>query len=75
MVEINKEKFKELKQKLRENKITEDDFNLILNNINKIHQLQNVVELIERKIIKVKEETDNTVNKLNEKMKNLLEAK
>lgn len=74
MVEINKEKFKELKQKLRENKITEDDFNLILNNINKIHQLQNVVELIERKIIKVKEETDNTVNKLNEKMKNLLEA-
>ena len=48
MVEINKEKFKELKQKLRENKITEDDFNLILNNINKIHQLQNVVELIER---------------------------
>lgn len=74
MVEINKEKFKELKQKLRENKITEDDFNLILNNINKIHQLQNVVELIERKIVKVKEETDNTVNKLNEKMKNLLEA-
>lgn len=74
MVEINKEKFKELKQKLRENKTTEDDFNLILNNINKIHQLQNVVELIERKIIKVKEETDNTVNKLNEKMKNLLEA-
>lgn len=74
MVEINKEKFKELKQKLRENKITEDDFNLILNNINKIHQLQNVVELIERKIIKVKEETDNTINKLNEKMKNLLEA-
>lgn len=74
MVEINKEKFKELKQKLRENKITEDDFNLILNNINKIHQLQDVVELIERKIIKVKEETDNTVNKLNEKMKNLLEA-
>jgi hypothetical protein len=74
MVEINKEKFKELKQKLRENKITEDDFNLILNDINKIHQLQNVVELIERKIIKVKEETDNTVNKLNEKMKNLLEA-
>jgi hypothetical protein len=74
MVEINKEKFKELKQKLRENKITEDDFNLILNNINKIHQLQNVVELIERKIIKVKEETDNTVNKLNEKLKNLLEA-
>ena len=74
MVEINKEKFKELKQKLRENKITEDDFNLILNDVNKIHQLQNVVELIERKIIKVKEETDNTVNKLNEKMKNLLEA-
>ena len=74
MVEINKEKFKELKQKLRENKITEDDFNLILNNINKIHQLQDVVELIERKIIKVKEEADNTVNKLNEKMKNLLEA-
>lgn len=74
MVEINKEKFKELKQKLRENKITEVDFNLILNNINKIHQLQNVVESIERKIIKVKEETDNTINKLNEKMKNLLEA-
>lgn len=74
MVEINKEKFKELKQKLRENKITEDDFNLILNNINKIHQLQDVVELIERKIIKVKEETDNTIEKLNEKMKNLLEA-
>lgn len=74
MVEINKEKFKELKKKLRENKITEDDFNLILNNVNKIHQLQNVVELIERKIIKVKEETDNTINKLNEKMKNLLEA-
>ena len=74
MVEINKEKFKELKQKLRENKTTEDDFNLILNDINKIHQLQNVVELIERKIIKEKEETDNTINKLNEKMKNLLEA-
>lgn len=74
MVEINKEKFKELKQKLRENKTTEDDFNLILNDINKIHQLQNVVESIERKIIKVKEETDNTINKLNEKMKNLLEA-
>ena len=74
MVEINKEKFKELKQKLRENKITEDDFNLILNNINKIHQLQDVVALIERKIVKVKEETDNTIEKLNEKIKNLLEA-
>lgn len=73
MVEINKEKFKELKEKLRNNKITEDDFNKILEAINRIHQLQDIVELIERKIISVKEETDNCINKLNEKMNILAE--
>lgn len=73
MVEINKEKFKELKEKLRNNKITEDDFNKILEAINRIHQLQDIIELIERKIISVKEETDNCINKLNERINILAE--
>lgn len=72
MVEINKELFKKLKAKLRSEEITEEDFDVILNDINKIHVLEDIITSIEKKIVQLKEETDNTVNKLNEKIKILL---
>ena len=72
MVEIDKELFKKLKTKLRSEEITEEDFNVILNDINKIHVLEDIITSIEKKIVQLKEETDNTVNKLNEKIKILL---
>lgn len=72
MVEIDKELFKKLKAKLRSEEITEEDFDVILNNINKIHVLEDIITSIEKKIVQLKEETDNTVNKLNEKIKILL---
>ena len=72
MVEINKELFKKLKAKLRLEEITEEDFDVILNDINKIHVLEDIIASIEKKIVQLKEETDNTVNKLNEKIKILL---
>lgn len=72
MVEIDKELFKKLKTKLRSEEITEEDFDVILNDINKIHVLEDIITSIEKKIVQLKEETDNTVNKLNEKIKILL---
>lgn len=72
MVEIDKELFKKLKAKLRSEEITEEDFDVILNDINKIHVLEDIIDSIEKKIVQLKEETDNTVNKLNEKIKILL---
>lgn len=72
MVEIDKELFKKLKAKLRSEEITEEDFDVILNDINKIHVLEDIITSIEKKIVQLKEETDNTVNKLNEKIKILL---
>lgn len=72
MVEIDKELFKKLKVKLRSEEITEEDFDVILNDINKIHVLEDIITSIEKKIVQLKEETDNTVNKLNEKIKILL---
>lgn len=72
MVEINKELFKKLKAKLRLEEITEEDFDVILNDINKIHVLEDIITSIEKKIVQLKEETDNTVTKLNEKIKILL---
>ena len=72
MVEIDKELFKKLKAKLRLEEITEEDFDVILNDINKIHVLEDIITSIEKKIVQLKEETDNTVNKLNEKIKILL---
>lgn len=72
MVEIDKELFKKLKVKLRLEEITEEDFDVILNDINKIHVLEDIITSIEKKIVQLKEETDNTVNKLNEKIKILL---
>ena len=72
MVEIDKELFKKLKAKLRSEEITEEDFDVILNYINKIHVLEDIITSIEKKIVQLKEETDNTVNKLNEKIKILL---
>lgn len=72
MVKIDKELFKKLKAKLRSEEITEEDFDVILNDINKIHVLEDIITSIEKKIVQLKEETDNTVNKLNEKIKILL---
>ena len=72
MVEIDKELFKKLKAKLRSEEITEEDFDVILNDINKIHVLEDIITSIEKKIVQLKEETDNTINKLNEKIKILL---
>lgn len=72
MVEINKELFKKLKAKLRLEEITEEDFDVILNDINKIHVLEDIIASIEKKIVQLKEETDNTVTKLNKKIKILL---
>lgn len=72
MVEIDKELFKKLKAKLRSEEITEEDFDVILNDINKIHVLEDIITSIEKKIVQLKEETDNTVNKLNDKIKILL---
>lgn len=72
MVEIDKELFKKLKAKLRSEEVTEEDFDVILNDINKIHVLEDIITSIEKKIVQLKEETDNTVNKLNEKIKILL---
>lgn len=72
MVEIDKKLFKKLKAKLRLEEITEEDFDVILNDINKIHVLEDIITSIEKKIVQLKEETDNTVNKLNEKIKILL---
>lgn len=72
MVEIDKELFKKLKAKLRLEEITEEDFDVILNDINKIHVLEDIITSIEKKIVQLKEETDNTVNKLNDKIKILL---
>lgn len=72
MVEIDKELFKKLKTKLKSEEITEEDFDVILNDINKIHVLEDIITSIEKKIVQLKEETDNTVNKLNEKIKILL---
>lgn len=72
MVKIDKELFKKLKAKLRSEEITEEDFDVILNDINKIHVLEDIITSIEKKIVQLKEETDNTINKLNEKIKILL---
>lgn len=72
MVEIDKELFKKIKAKLRLEEITEEDFDVILNDINKIHVLEDIITSIEKKIVQLKEETDNTVNKFNDKIKILL---